>query len=224
MQPGFDVQPLVRQFKALVMRALGGDAAAARQTLGAMGVGDPYPYSSLTGKPTTLTGAGYSSSDPLLCPVGAVIDFGGETPPSGWLECDGSSLLRASYPALFAAIGTLHGAADGTHFNLPDHRGKFKRGWDHGTANDPDAAGRTAAATGGATGDHVGTTQASAMQSHYHDIRCNSTTGSGTGGGGNFVQDAGVGALEKTRTTGTSSVFTTETRPTNVSVMSIIKF
>jgi len=45
--------------------------------------------------------------------------------PGGWLLCDGSSLLRASYPALFAAIGTVHGAADGTHFSLPDLRDKF---------------------------------------------------------------------------------------------------
>lgn len=224
MLPGFDAAPLVRQFKAMVFRALGGDAAAARQTLGALGVNDPLPWANVSGEPNTLSGYGISSTDTLLVPAGAVIDFAGETPPTGWLECDGSSLLRASYPALFAAIGTLHGAADGTHFNIPDHRGKFKRGWAHGTSNDPDAASRTAAATGGATGDHVGSVQSSAMQSHYHDIRCNSTTGSGTGGGGNFVQDAGVGVMEKTRTTGTSSVFSTETRPVNAAVMSIIKF
>jgi microcystin-dependent protein len=45
--------------------------------------------------------------------------------PSGWLECDGSSQLRSAYPDLFAAFGTTFGSADGTHFNLPDMRGKF---------------------------------------------------------------------------------------------------
>lgn len=39
--------------------------------------------------------------------------------PSGWLKCDGTSYLRASYPNLFAAIGTTFGAADGSHFNVP---------------------------------------------------------------------------------------------------------
>ena len=44
--------------------------------------------------------------------------------PTGWLACDGSSLLRASYPALFAKIGTTWGSADATHFNVPDLRGR----------------------------------------------------------------------------------------------------
>ena len=39
--------------------------------------------------------------------------------PTGWLACNGASLLRASYPALFTAIGTTFGAVDGTHFTLP---------------------------------------------------------------------------------------------------------
>jgi microcystin-dependent protein len=42
------------------------------------------------------------------------------TVPSGWLLCDGTSYLRASYPALFTAIGTTYGSADGTHFNVPN--------------------------------------------------------------------------------------------------------
>lgn len=40
------------------------------------------------------------------------------------LIADGRSLLRTgTYSRLFTAIGTLYGAADGTHFNLPDLRG-----------------------------------------------------------------------------------------------------
>ncbi len=38
------------------------------------------------------------------------------------LACDGTSYLRTDYPSLFAAIGTTHGSADGTHFNVPDMR------------------------------------------------------------------------------------------------------
>jgi microcystin-dependent protein len=43
------------------------------------------------------------------------------TVPSGWLACDGSAVSRATYSALFAAVGTTWGAGDGsTTFNLPD--------------------------------------------------------------------------------------------------------
>jgi microcystin-dependent protein len=40
--------------------------------------------------------------------------------PTGWLLCDGTSYLRATYPSLFSAIGTTYGSADGTHFNVPN--------------------------------------------------------------------------------------------------------
>lgn len=61
-------------------------------------------------------------------PSGAILAFGSSTPPSGWLSTDGSSVLRATYPALFAVIGTTFGSADGTHFNLPDIRGRVPVG------------------------------------------------------------------------------------------------
>jgi microcystin-dependent protein len=50
------------------------------------------------------------------------------TAPTGWLFCDGASYLRATYPALFTAIGTTYGSADGTHFNVPDFRGRVPVG------------------------------------------------------------------------------------------------
>ena len=67
-------------------------------------------------------------------------------PPAGemaslrMLERNGASLLRADYPALYAKIGVMYGAIDGTHFNLPDDRGLFARVWDHGAGVDPGAA------------------------------------------------------------------------------------
>jgi microcystin-dependent protein len=48
--------------------------------------------------------------------------------PAGWLECNGASLLRASYPDLFSSFGTTFGSADGTHFTLPDLRGRMVYG------------------------------------------------------------------------------------------------
>ncbi|MCX9024602.1 MAG: phage tail protein [Candidatus Methanoperedens sp.] len=104
----------------------------------------------------------------LILPAGVVFAFGGTTAPTGYLLCDGTSYLRTDYPALFANIGTAHGAADGTHFNVPDYRGRFLRGQDHGQGRDPDAAGRTTMASGGNSADNVGSVQGHAFQTHLH--------------------------------------------------------
>lgn len=58
-------------------------------------------------------------------PIGAVEWLAHATVPTGWLLCDGASYLRTAYAALFALIGTTYGAADGTHFNVPDLRGRM---------------------------------------------------------------------------------------------------
>lgn len=45
------------------------------------------------------------------------------TPNTGWLLCDGSAVSRTAYAALFAKLGTIHGAGNGTTtFNVPDLR------------------------------------------------------------------------------------------------------
>jgi hypothetical protein len=108
--------------------------------------------------------------------TGAYKQFAGTGDPAGWLLCDGRSLLRSDYPNLFAVIGTSHGAADGTHFNVPDLRGRFPRGSDTmgtpaGAAGiDTDSAGRTAIHTGGNAGNQVGSAQGHAYQTHTHSI------------------------------------------------------
>lgn len=51
---------------------------------------------------------------------GQVIMFAGKAAPAGTLLCDGAAVSRTTYAELFAAIGTLYGAGDGTTtFNLP---------------------------------------------------------------------------------------------------------
>ena len=98
-----------------------------------------------------------------VMPSGVILPFGGSTAPSGWLLCNGSAISRTTYAELFAAIGTLHGSGDGsTTFHLPDYRGRFLRGADSGAARDPDRATRSAANSGGATGDSVGSVQSNA--------------------------------------------------------------
>ncbi len=148
-------------------------------------------------------------------PAAAEMLWPTETPPTGWLEEDGSSLVRSTYAALFAKIGTMYGAADGTHFNLPDARGKFPRAWAHGQATDPDRAGRTAPTAAGATisaGDHVGTNQADQFKAHVHSSQIANLTTLSSAGGANITSGGDTG-----------SAGGNETRPINTYRMMIIK-
>lgn len=57
--------------------------------------------------------------------VGGLQMSAAQSPPDGWLRCDGSAVSRATYSDLFLAISTTYGAGDGsTTFNVPDFRGK----------------------------------------------------------------------------------------------------
>ena len=102
-----------------------------------------------------------------LAPVGSLIIWPTSTPPAGYLECDGSALSRTAYAALYAVLGTTYGKGAGTlantTFRLPDLRGEFIRGWDHGRGADPDRAARTDRGDG-TTGDQVGTKQNDAIR------------------------------------------------------------
>lgn len=61
--------------------------------------------------------------------VGMVTLYGGDSPPGGWLICDGSEVSRSEYQDLFYVIGETFGNGDGsTTFNLPDLRDAFPRG------------------------------------------------------------------------------------------------
>jgi microcystin-dependent protein len=63
----------------------------------------------------------------------------------GWVLCDGGSYLRAgTYATLFAAIGTSYGSVDGTHFSVPDFRGRVPAGV--GQADSPNGVARALAA------------------------------------------------------------------------------
>lgn len=52
-------------------------------------------------------------------PAGIINMYGGQTPPGGWLLCDGSSRSTATYADLFAAIGYGFGGSGGA-FNVPN--------------------------------------------------------------------------------------------------------
>lgn len=78
-------------------------------------------------------------------PTGVVADFAGATAPSGWLICDGASLSRVTYAALFAVLGTTYGSVDSTHFTLPNAKGRVSVGLDS-AQTEFDALGETGGA------------------------------------------------------------------------------
>jgi len=90
-----------------------------------------------------------------------VCTAGTENPSSNWLPCDGSSLVRDDFAALYGKIGTTYGAVDGAHFSVPDLRGRGILG-----------AGQGNGLTDRSIGDVVGTEthqlSASEMPSHTH--------------------------------------------------------
>jgi hypothetical protein len=171
-----------------------------------------------------------SSLIEFLVPSGSIISYGGTSSPSGFLICDGTSYLRSNYPTLFAIIGTAFGAADSTHFNVPDFRGQFLRGVTGASSNDPDASSRTAMNTGGNTGNNVGSIQSDEFQSHnhgggdhIHNISYRtSTVGPLTPVIGGFANNPGT---YPTNSSGTiiSTQGGNETRPINAYVNFIIK-
>ena len=66
---------------------------------------------------------------PEAIAVGTVIAFAGSTRPTGYLNCDGATVSRTTYSALFKEIGVTYGAGDGRNtFNLPNLNNRFIEG------------------------------------------------------------------------------------------------
>ena len=111
-------------------------------------------------------------------PVGAIISMAAPSLPAGFLECNGATLKRAEYPALFSLIGTTYGAGDSTTtFTSPDLRGAFVRGWDNGRTVDSGRAFANTQASGsghthnpGAGGGAGGSTAISAAQGFPYNV------------------------------------------------------
>lgn len=163
-----------------------------------------------------------------IVPIGSVIAMAGNC-PSGYRIANGDSLVRADFSALFSAIGTAHGSASATHFNIPDYRGRFLRGLDNGS-RDPNSATRTAMNVGGSIGSNIGSIQDDAFQGHWHQslYSTNRNTNSTfdtrlSNTGENFID------LDSTRDPISDGVNGTpktssETRPKNAYVNFCIKF
>ena len=100
-------------------------------------------------------------------PSGAVFCIAVASVPSGYLECNGQSVSRTTFAALFAVIGTQYGSASGSTFNVPDLRGEFIRGFDNGRGVD--------------SGRSIASPQSDQNDSHNHSVSITTNTASLTG-------------------------------------------
>jgi microcystin-dependent protein len=83
-------------------------------------------FNNSSGTPVQITqGNSIASASSPLVPTGVIWSFGGASAPTGFLMCDGSAVSRATYSDLYAVIGDIYGAGDGsTTFNLPTSAGR----------------------------------------------------------------------------------------------------
>ena len=141
-------------------------------------------------------------------PPGVILMYGAATAPAGWLECNGDAVSRTTYSALFSVIGTTYGSGNGTTtFNLPDLRGEFIRGWDHGRGVDKNRI--------------FGSTQEDEIKSHNHPLRY--AVYWQAGGSGSAVSYQSTVSEIEISTNTILNTGGTETRPRNVALIYIIK-
>ena len=104
-------------------------------------------------------------------PVGQIVAWSGSggSLPSGYFLCDGSAISRSTYAALFAIVGTTHGAGNGSStFNIPDLRDRFIVGASNSTG-DTSYPGVSPGATGGSANATL-VTHSHTINNHTHSF------------------------------------------------------
>lgn len=124
-----------------------------------------------------ISKANFLKTIPII-PAGVIVPYGGLTPPTGWLLCDGSEVRKSEFGDLFIAIGynfkdPAELSDNGVNFfALPDMRGRFPLGVDNmggAAANRVTSAGATA--VGNNLGSESATIDLDNLPEHEHDMR-----------------------------------------------------
>jgi microcystin-dependent protein len=137
--------------------------------------------------------------------AGSMMMYGGASAPSGWLLCDGTSYLQATYAALFTAIGTTYGSADGSHFNVPDMRGRIPIGVGTGAGGGASGTGLptggsalTAVARAGWKGEETHQLITAELASHSHNLTGSVSTNANGAGSSAYTNSGGNTATSST--------------------------
>ncbi|MEI4521476.1 phage tail-collar fiber domain-containing protein [Pseudomonas sp. CCNWLW23] len=220
--------PIILGTTALTFKMLAGRTGIAAGTYKSLTV-DEYGRATGGANPQTLAGFGIKDSytkteiegmiaNASMLPVGTIVAFPGATPPVGFLELDNSVKSAALYPDLNAYLAGKYNKGDegAGNFRLPDGRGEFLRGWDHGRGVD---VGRT-----------IGSSQVDTLQNitgafdGYLDIT--------TAGGAFSLSNMSISSTPLNQKNAYHGVYfdaskvartSTETRPRNLAVMWCIK-
>ncbi|WP_192563722.1 phage tail protein [Pseudomonas gozinkensis] len=220
--------PITLGTTALTFKMLAGRTGIAAGTYKSLSV-DEYGRATAGSNPDTLSGFGIKDSytkaevEALIAkasalPVGSIVAFPVDSPPPGFLELDNSVRSSATYPDLSAYLGGKFNKGDEGvgNFRLPEARGEFLRGWDHGRGID---GGRV-----------IGSSQSDTLQNIYgtFDGYLDITTVSGAFTMGNMSRSSSSlnqkdayhsVILDASKVARTSA----ETRPRNIAVMWCIK-
>lgn len=200
-----DNDQLLAAIKAIVRDSIPPEKI--RTTLAEYGITDAYT------KSVTYTKAEVEAllKNMSALPVGAMVPFPKGTVPAGFLEVDGSVQSVAAYPDLSTYLGTIFNKGDEGvgNFRLPESRGEFLRGWDHGRGVD--------------VGRALGSWQDSDNKAHTH--------GSTAGAAWKFLSSDATGGAGLSGGSGSRVSYTaevavsggSEARPRNLAVMWCIK-
>ena len=103
-------------------------------------------------------------------PTATIVPWSSSSVPTGFLECNGQTVSRSTYSALFAIIGTTYGAGDGaTTFLVPDLQDNVAIGKSNNKALASTGGANTVTSTGnvaGSTANHTLSTAELASHSH----------------------------------------------------------
>lgn len=118
--------------------------------------------------------------NPFNVPLGAVLDYTGDTAPnSNFVIADGSCISRTTYSAYFALVSTRFSVCDGTTtFGIPDLRGRVAAGQDNmgvlGAAsrmtNTSVGCGAVFQSVGAVCGSQSHTLTTTEMPTHSHGV------------------------------------------------------
>lgn len=218
--------PITLGTTALTFKMLAGRTGIAAGTYKSLTV-DDYGRATAGANPETLAGFGIKDSytkaevEALIAkasalPVGSIVAFPVDVPPPGFLELDNSVKSSATYPDLSAYLGgKFNKGNEGVgNFRLPETRGEFLRGWDHGRGVDFSRG--------------IGDWQPDEVKEHMHYLMAKYGGGTGTsiaatvqlglsGQPDTNSKTQGVEALDG------SAMGGGETRPRNIAVMWCIK-
>jgi microcystin-dependent protein len=103
-------------------------------------------------------------------PTATIVPWSSASVPTGFLECNGQTVSRSTYAALFAIIGTTYGAGDGSStFLVPDLQDNVAVGKSNNKALASTGGANTVASTGNVGGTTANATlSASQLAPHSH--------------------------------------------------------